>query len=225
MEVKRGEDRPPVELAQDIGFGKFASMKDAPRFRLWRYLLGPILGVTLAGCAETLREGVVANPKAFDSQTISFQYPARRWRIEKQEPDYDPNSNVMLYYPKFDSMVQILLYETDLPIDEELKASLDGLEETFSAISLERPVTAWGRFEGAGFDLTARVKNVKYHMTVFVAPVKGPWVLEVRTVWPEWFNVRDLVVPGIELIRDSLRVEPGPVTPAVPDDAEPPAKA
>jgi len=163
--------------------------------------VGAVLAISfLLGPAD------VENPEVYDRPGLHFLYPSN-WMIADYEEDFDPDANVYVE-PFGDAYAQIKVYESEQSVAEEIAATLGEFDAIFTSRQPPSEFWAWGVYQGAGLNVASKIERSAYCLRVFVAELPDGRLLEAREFYQA--SLEHDVTPGFELIRNTLRVKPGP---------------
>lgn len=187
-----------------LATGAFAMVNQTLIHRSWVLIL---LVAASIGCQSLIRSEMQADARSFESASFRFRYPAS-WMVETSDQTYDPDHAVSVVDRRTDSLVLLWLYPSTLSIEGELADSLEVLAQEFSTFAVEQPFTEYGGLTGAGVSFRASIKQAQYRGRLFVYAAADDHILEIRELWFDMLWYDDLILPAIEMIRDSFELAP-----------------
>ncbi len=143
-------------------------------------------------------------PKTYQSNTFSFSYPGD-WMVGRDDMAFDPDSSVFVEPVREDAVIHILLYESENNIEEDIEATTTKLKQHLPDMSRSSQFTKMGAFKGAGIEYTGTMNNRSYTVRIFISPLENNVVLETNEIVHD--AVKSVILPGIELIRSTLKVD------------------
>jgi hypothetical protein len=181
--------------------------------RLWFLILPGLLYLvlfiaTLGLGLSSMFEGEIApdleHPKKHRSDVLLFSYPGN-WKIDKTDQEYNPDQNVFVQSFMENAVVRLMVYESENPVEEEMKASRGMYETDLQDFRETKTFQRLGSFEGTGFVYEGKNRNTPLIIRIFLSPMAGGIFLEVHEIWAR--EVESTLLPGIELIRSTLRIK------------------
>lgn len=154
----------------------------------------------------------LAGAASLDRGVISLRRPGNWLVMENDESD--PRFAVALDLPQ-DAFVRVDVYESSRTPAEEIEASRRLLADVGVHVKPEsRELDALGPLQGFGIEApaTADATSLEYTARLLIVPLGKGWVAEVHEFFPS--ESAELITPGLELVRETLRL-------ARPDQVEP----
>ncbi|MCI0436864.1 MAG: hypothetical protein L0271_24975, partial [Gemmatimonadetes bacterium] len=170
------------------------------------YVLAFLTVSAIAGFVVTVAAASppdVRRPSTFSNSTVQFSYP-RNWSLDRNDPDFDAESFVIVFSPLYAAEVRVLVYESDLPAETELDATIESLGEGIRDLTEVSTSNQWGQLTGVGLSMEGVQLDEPLAIDVFVSPLGDGWVVEIQVCC--MIEHRHVLAPGIDLIRRTLKV-------------------
>lgn len=144
----------------------------------------------------------VAKPQTIEREGFRLEFPGN-WRVATEEDDYDPDAFFTLESPG-GSYVTVEIIDEEVAVDEEVRLCVADFVPEWIRRPDKESFTTWGAYEGLGLALRGRtVYGDEGSVRIFAhSSPKGSIIISEVTYDADL----DLVAPGLELIRKSLKL-------------------
>ena len=152
----------------------------------------------LEGMVEDERPAEVADPKTLSREAFELRHPSN-WRIDTEDPDYDPDHMFSIESPGT-TFTMFIFGTAALDPEEHLKEQVAGQKELYgdpTVASFRR----YGRYKGHGAELRGRIFGIRSTTRVFSFSRGGTSVVIVQQYPDE--DARH-VREGLKLIETSF---------------------
>ena len=91
--------------------------------------------------------------------SFSLKHP-EKWKIDKEDPDYDPDALFSLEAPDDENMVMFFVFNTVIDADEMLTEQVKAMKESLMKNPEITNFTDWGKYKGKGKILKGKFMGV-----------------------------------------------------------------
>jgi len=159
-----------------------------------------ILAFALLLCISTA--GLYAQPrKTITRDSFSLKYP-EKWKIDKEDPDYDPDALFSINAPDDQDMIMFFVFNTVIDADEMLTEQIKALSESLLKNPEITDFIDWGKYKGKGKILKGKFLGVyKGHIRLFFYADDHKSMLVMEQVYD---SAKDDVKADLKSIIDSF---------------------
>ena len=105
--------------------------------------------------------------KTIVRDSFSLKYP-EKWKIDKEDPDYDPDGLFSIEAPDDQNMIMFFLFNTVVDADEMLTEQIKALSESVLKNPEVTDFDDWGKYKGKGKILKGKfLGTLKGHIRLF----------------------------------------------------------
>jgi len=97
--------------------------------------------------------------KTISRDSFSLKYP-EKWKIDKEDPDYDPDALFSIDAPDEQNMIMFFVFNTVIDADEMLTEQIKALSESLLKNPEITDFTDWGKYKGKGKILKGKFLGV-----------------------------------------------------------------
>ena len=133
--------------------------------------------------------------------TFALKYP-ENWKIDKEDPDYDPDALFSIEAPDDQNMIMFFVFNTVIDSDEMLKEQIKSLSEALIKNPEVSDFTSWGKYKGKGKLLKGKFLGVyKGYIRLFCYEDQHKSMFVMEQVYD---SATDLVKAELKTIVDSF---------------------
>ena len=121
--------------------------------------------------------------KTITRDSFSVKYP-ERWKIDKEDPDYDPDGLFSIEAPDDQNMIMFFVFNTVIDANEMLSEQIKALSESLLKNPEITDFTEWGKYKGMGKLLKGKFLGVyKGYIRLFFYEDKHKSMLVMEQVY------------------------------------------